>query len=70
VTGGSPRIRAWPPARGAARNSSELGGRDLFSPALPIGPDVTTLAVHIVNNTALTGATYDMDGKSGSNTPH
>ncbi len=36
-------------------------------PSLPIrrvvGPaDVATLAVHIMTNTALTGATYDIDG--------
>jgi len=41
--------------------------RDQLRAALPIrqvvGPaDVAALAVHIMTNTALTGATYDIDG--------
>ncbi|WP_436120829.1 SDR family oxidoreductase [Phyllobacterium sp. LjRoot231] len=41
--------------------------RDELSASLPIrrviGPaDVAALAVHIMRNTALTGATYDIDG--------
>ena len=36
-------------------------------PALPIGrvvgpADVAALAVHLMTNTAITGATYDIDG--------
>ena len=41
--------------------------RDELRATLPVrrvvGPaDVATLAVHIMSNTALTGATYDIDG--------
>jgi NAD(P)-dependent dehydrogenase (short-subunit alcohol dehydrogenase family) len=41
--------------------------RDQLRDALPIGrvvgpADVAALAVHIMSNTALTGATYDVDG--------
>jgi NAD(P)-dependent dehydrogenase (short-subunit alcohol dehydrogenase family) len=41
--------------------------RDQLRTALPIGrvvgpADVAALAVHIMINTALTGATYDIDG--------
>ena len=42
-------------------------GRDLLLertvPAVQVGPeDVAKLAVHLMTNTALTGATYDIDG--------
>ncbi len=40
--------------------------RDQLRATLPIGrvvgADVAALAVHIMTNTALTGATYDIDG--------
>jgi NAD(P)-dependent dehydrogenase (short-subunit alcohol dehydrogenase family) len=41
--------------------------RDQLRDSLPIGrvvgpADVGALAVHIMSNTALTGATYDIDG--------
>jgi NAD(P)-dependent dehydrogenase (short-subunit alcohol dehydrogenase family) len=41
--------------------------RDQFRATLPIGrvveaADVAALAVHIMTNTALTGATFDIDG--------
>jgi NAD(P)-dependent dehydrogenase (short-subunit alcohol dehydrogenase family) len=41
--------------------------RDELRATLPIGPvvgpaDVAALAIHIMSNTALTGATYDIDG--------
>ena len=41
--------------------------RDQLRATLPIGrvvgpDDVAALAVHIMSNTALTGATYDIDG--------
>jgi len=53
--------------------SAELLGNDLekrrnqLRTTLPIGrvvgpADVAALAVHIMTNTALTGATYDIDG--------
>jgi NAD(P)-dependent dehydrogenase (short-subunit alcohol dehydrogenase family) len=53
-------------------SASLLGGdldarRDLLRATLPIGrvvgpADVAALAVHIMTNTAVTGATYDIDG--------
>jgi NAD(P)-dependent dehydrogenase (short-subunit alcohol dehydrogenase family) len=44
--------------------------RDELSATLPIGrvvgpADVAALAVHLMTNTALTGATYDIDGGQG-----
>jgi NAD(P)-dependent dehydrogenase (short-subunit alcohol dehydrogenase family) len=41
--------------------------RDQLRTTLPIGrvvgpADVAALAVHVMSNTALTGATYDVDG--------
>jgi hypothetical protein len=47
------------------RRSPVAGFRNELRARSRSAPDVTTLAVHFVNNRALTGATYDMDGKSG-----
>ena len=49
------------------RTGSEAWSRSWLRATLPIrraaGPvDVAALAVHIMSNTALTGATYDVDG--------
>jgi NAD(P)-dependent dehydrogenase (short-subunit alcohol dehydrogenase family) len=58
--------------RGMSRLPSLLGDRleerrNELRATLPIGrvvgpADVAALAVHIMSNTALTGATYDIDG--------
>jgi NAD(P)-dependent dehydrogenase (short-subunit alcohol dehydrogenase family) len=58
--------------RGKSARASLLGDkleerRDELRATLPIGrvvgpADVAALAVHIMTNTALTGATYDIDG--------
>jgi hypothetical protein len=50
----APRRRVRQPPRSTSRHSSI--GR-VVTPA-----DVAALAVHIMINTALTGATYDIDG--------
>ena len=56
------------PAVGVAISDDELDARrDELRATLPIGrvvgpADVAALAVHIMTNTALTGATYDIDG--------
>jgi NAD(P)-dependent dehydrogenase (short-subunit alcohol dehydrogenase family) len=67
-------VEVGPPAPGGSSplSASILGDdldkrRDELRATLPIrrvvGPaDVAALAVHIMSNTALTGATYDIDG--------
>ena len=63
----SPPVSSTPRCR---RRSSAIGldaRRDELRATLPIGrvvgpADVAALAVHIMSNTALTGATYDIDG--------
>jgi hypothetical protein len=75
ISGGSSPIRVNLIAAGfvdTPRSASLLGDelekrRDHLRATLPIrrvvGPaDVAALAVHIMTNTALTGATYDVDG--------
>ena len=56
---------------GAVRDGSSATGwrtrREQLRATLPIGrvvgpADVAALAVHLMTNTALTGATYDIDG--------
>ena len=73
---GQPRMKTFVAGPGARRNTplsaSLLGDgletrRNQLRASLPIrrvvGPaDVAALAVHIMSNTALTGATYDVDG--------
>jgi len=52
--GVNPRRRPRQAARRAARHAAH--------PARRRTTDVAALAVHIMSNTALTGATYDIDG--------
>ena len=45
------------------RREPDLAGQTVVPIGRVIGPaDVAALAVHIMTNTALTGATYDIDG--------
>jgi hypothetical protein len=69
--GGTPRGRApWRPAQALSGSllGEELENRRVqLRATLPIGrvvgpADVAALAVHVMSNTALTGATYDVDG--------
>ena len=61
----------WPRAGYACRHrcsaTTSKGARDQLRATLPIGrvvgpADVAALAVQIMTNTALTGATYNIDG--------
>ena len=62
------RLRRHPPCRRRTSPRRELEARrEELRRTLPIGrvvgpADVAALAVHIMANTALTGATYDIDG--------
>jgi NAD(P)-dependent dehydrogenase (short-subunit alcohol dehydrogenase family) len=49
----------------AATNSNKLPIRRVLEP-----DEVAALAVHIMTNTALTGATFDVDGGGNSSSAH
>ena len=61
------RLRRHPPVRVVLLGDGLDARREELRATLPIGrvvgpADVAALAVHIMTNTALTGATYDIDG--------
>ncbi len=62
-SGPAPRTDAASPPPNAGMRVGPGGSARVFPSGASSGPaDVAALAVHLMINTALTGATYDVDG--------